>query len=82
MDFSVGFSFLNTFCPGICFANRNKHFFYTTNLLPTFIVPQSQYPGYLKNVRGLGSLCAVDMPDAATRDKIMLAMRNKGQFIC
>lgn len=39
---------------------------------------ESQYPGYLKNVRGLGSLCAVDMPDAATRDKIMLAMRNKG----
>jgi len=39
---------------------------------------QTQYPGLLSNVRGLGSLCAVDMPTTAVRDRIMLQMRNKG----
>jgi len=39
---------------------------------------QNKYPGVLQNARGLGSLCAVDMPSTSVRDQIMLKMRNKG----
>jgi len=39
---------------------------------------QNQFPGLIKNARGLGSMCAVDMPSTAKRDQIMGKMRNYG----
>lgn len=32
----------------------------------------------IKNVRGRGTFCAFDMPNAATRDKFVNQMRNAG----
>lgn len=32
------------------------------------------------NARGAGTFCAVDCPDAATRDAVVTASRNKGQY--
>jgi len=39
---------------------------------------QNQFPCLIKNARGLGSMCAVDMPSTAKRDQIMGKMRNYG----
>ncbi|XP_060571459.1 4-aminobutyrate aminotransferase, mitochondrial-like [Ruditapes philippinarum] len=39
---------------------------------------QTKYPGILSKARGLGTLCAVDFPDAATRDKVIGYLRAKG----
>lgn len=39
---------------------------------------QNQYPGLLANTRGMGALCAVDMPSVAIRDNILGKLRNKG----
>ncbi|KAK7112737.1 4-aminobutyrate aminotransferase, mitochondrial-like isoform X2 [Littorina saxatilis] len=39
---------------------------------------QNSFPAILSGVRGLGTLAAVDCPDAATRDKIITLMKNKG----
>ena len=33
------------------------------------------------NVRGRGTFCAFDMPDASTRDKFIGQMRNAGKWI-
>ncbi|XP_012943653.1 4-aminobutyrate aminotransferase, mitochondrial [Aplysia californica] len=39
---------------------------------------QQKYPGLLQKARGLGTLCAVDMPTVAIRDQIITKMRSKG----
>ncbi|GFN78506.1 4-aminobutyrate aminotransferase, mitochondrial [Plakobranchus ocellatus] len=39
---------------------------------------QSEFPGLLKNARGLGTLCAVDAPTPEIRDDILKRLRNKG----
>ncbi|KAL8592664.1 hypothetical protein ACOMHN_037604 [Nucella lapillus] len=39
---------------------------------------QGTYPGMLSRARGLGTIAAVDCPDAATRDKVLVRMRNRG----
>ncbi|CAM4843188.1 unnamed protein product, partial [Rotaria magnacalcarata] len=37
-----------------------------------------QYPHLILNVRGRGTFCAFDMPDALVRDKFLAQMRNAG----
>jgi 4-aminobutyrate aminotransferase/(S)-3-amino-2-methylpropionate transaminase len=37
-----------------------------------------EYPGVLANPRGTGTLIAIDVKDAATRDKIVYDLRQKG----
>ncbi|XP_046355036.2 4-aminobutyrate aminotransferase, mitochondrial-like isoform X1 [Haliotis rufescens] len=39
---------------------------------------QTKFPGVVKNARGLGSLCSIDFNNSATRDKAILALREKG----
>lgn len=39
---------------------------------------QARYPSLLHSARGAGTFCAVDCPDAATRDKLIGKLRNKG----
>nr|KAG5704177.1 hypothetical protein BaRGS_009707 [Batillaria attramentaria] len=39
---------------------------------------QNLYPGLLSNARGVGTLCAVDFPTTALRDKAVIALRNRG----
>ena len=41
--------------------------------------PQARYPSLLHSARGAGTFCAVDCPDAATRDKLIGKLRNKGE---
>jgi len=37
-----------------------------------------QYPQLFLNVRGRGTFCAFDMPNASIRDKFLVQMRNTG----
>ncbi|KAK3768506.1 hypothetical protein RRG08_060868 [Elysia crispata] len=39
---------------------------------------QIEFPGLLQKARGLGALCAVDVPTVELRDSILQRMRNKG----
>lgn len=39
---------------------------------------QCEFPGLVKNARGLGTLCAVDIRDANTRADVLRTMRNRG----
>lgn len=39
---------------------------------------QKKYPGYLRNARGLGTFCSVDLPDVGTRDKVIYRLRQRG----
>ena len=39
-----------------------------------------QFPQLIQNVRGQGTFCAFDMPNASTRDKYVAQMRNAGQI--
>eukprot|EP01133_Synstelium_polycarpum_P012977 gene12977-15252_t len=39
---------------------------------------QNKYPGLVKNVRGLGTFLAFDLPNGATRDKVVASLRAKG----
>lgn len=39
---------------------------------------QARYPGLLSKARGLGTFCAVDFKDGATRDKTMADLRKRG----
>lgn len=39
---------------------------------------QSANNSKIRNVRGLGTFCAFDMPDAATRDKFLEIAGNNG----
>src|SRR5262249_17533514 len=36
------------------------------------------YPRFIQNVRGVGTLCAFDLPSAAERDALVAEMRNRG----
>ncbi|KAH9519756.1 hypothetical protein Btru_070833 [Bulinus truncatus] len=47
-------------------------------LLNGLLELQSLYPGLLKNARGLGLMCAVDVPTTEKRDEIIHKLRNKG----
>lgn len=40
-----------------------------------------KYSKLFLNVRGRGTFCAFDMPDASTRDKFIGQMRNAGKWI-
>uniref|UniRef100_A0A3P9NNI4 4-aminobutyrate aminotransferase, mitochondrial n=1 Tax=Poecilia reticulata TaxID=8081 RepID=A0A3P9NNI4_POERE len=42
---------------------------------------QAQYPGLLSRARGLGTFCAIDVRDAATRDRLLLQARDKGMLL-
>uniref|UniRef100_A0A8C6LXU9 4-aminobutyrate aminotransferase, mitochondrial n=1 Tax=Nothobranchius furzeri TaxID=105023 RepID=A0A8C6LXU9_NOTFU len=42
---------------------------------------QAQFPGLLSRARGQGTFCAVDVCDAATRDRILLQTRDKGVIL-
>ncbi|KAK3090838.1 hypothetical protein FSP39_015059 [Pinctada imbricata] len=39
---------------------------------------ETQFPNILSCVRGLGTFCAVDFPNGATRDKVISKLREKG----
>ncbi|XP_022297000.2 4-aminobutyrate aminotransferase, mitochondrial-like [Crassostrea virginica] len=39
---------------------------------------ERKFPTYLRNSRGLGTLCSVDLPNEFQRDKMIQGMRNKG----
>uniref|UniRef100_A0A4W3IUJ2 4-aminobutyrate aminotransferase n=1 Tax=Callorhinchus milii TaxID=7868 RepID=A0A4W3IUJ2_CALMI len=39
---------------------------------------QARYPHVLSKTRGKGTFCSVDAPDEASRNKLVLKMRNKG----
>ncbi|GFS25677.1 4-aminobutyrate aminotransferase [Elysia marginata] len=39
---------------------------------------QCEFPGLVRNARGLGTLCAVDIRDANTRADLLRKMRNRG----
>lgn len=39
---------------------------------------QAKYPGILSKARGLGTFCAIDFKDTATRDKLMHILRQRG----
>jgi len=39
---------------------------------------QSRYPGLLNSARGMGTMCAVNAKDAASRDQILLNLRQVG----
>lgn len=49
-----------------------------THLLQGLISLQNQYPGLMKNARGLGTLCATDFHTTAQRDKVVSTLRNRG----
>jgi L-lysine 6-transaminase len=36
---------------------------------------QARHPGLVSNARGRGLLCAIDLPDGATRDKVLAGLR-------
>jgi len=38
----------------------------------------NKYPGVVSNSRGLGIMCAIDVKDTETRDKVRASMMNKG----
>jgi 4-aminobutyrate aminotransferase/(S)-3-amino-2-methylpropionate transaminase len=38
----------------------------------------TKYPQLIQNVRGRGTFCAFDMPNASIRDKYLVQMRNAG----
>ena len=40
--------------------------------------PQSKYPSLLSRARGLGALAAIDLPDGASRDKLVDKLCHKG----
>ncbi|XP_005811779.1 4-aminobutyrate aminotransferase, mitochondrial isoform X1 [Xiphophorus maculatus] len=42
---------------------------------------QAQYPGLLSRARGQGTFCAIDVRDAATRDRLLLQARDKGVLL-
>lgn len=42
---------------------------------------QNKYPGVLNKSRGLGTLCAIDFSEAATRDKVMADLRKNGNTL-
>ncbi|KAM8825228.1 4-aminobutyrate aminotransferase, mitochondrial isoform 1-T2 [Synchiropus picturatus] len=42
---------------------------------------QTQFPGVLSRARGQGTFCAIDVCDEATRNKILIAARNKGVLL-
>uniref|UniRef100_A0A3B3U9F7 4-aminobutyrate aminotransferase n=1 Tax=Poecilia latipinna TaxID=48699 RepID=A0A3B3U9F7_9TELE len=42
---------------------------------------QAQYPGLLSRARGQGTFCAIDVRDAATRDRLLLQARDKGMLL-
>ncbi|XP_052268533.1 4-aminobutyrate aminotransferase, mitochondrial-like [Dreissena polymorpha] len=39
---------------------------------------QGKYPGLISNARGLGTHCAIDFKDAASRDKTIAKLRERG----
>jgi len=41
----------------------------------------NKYPGVVSNSRGLGIMCAIDVKDTETRDKVRASMMNKGVLI-
>ncbi|XP_076458220.1 4-aminobutyrate aminotransferase, mitochondrial-like [Babylonia areolata] len=49
-----------------------------TYLLQGLVSLQNQYPGLMKNARGLGTLCAADFHSTAQRDKVVATLRNRG----
>ena len=46
-----------------------------------FCVIQGRYPSLIHSARGIGTFCAIDCKDSATRDKIIAALKNKGLSI-
>ena len=49
---------------------------HTSHMYPS--PPQGRYPSLLHSARGAGTFCAVDCPDAGTRDKLLSKLRNNG----
>ncbi|RUS90830.1 hypothetical protein EGW08_001449 [Elysia chlorotica] len=49
-------------------------------LMKILMDAQEKYPHLLFNSRGLGSLAAVDFPDAAARDKVVQKLRSQGNI--
>lgn len=39
---------------------------------------QKKYPSLVSRARGLGTFCSFDMPDGATRDKVIYQLRQRG----
>ena len=39
---------------------------------------QKMYPGIVGRARGLGTFCSFDLPDGATRDKLIYQLRQRG----
>ncbi|XP_056001745.1 4-aminobutyrate aminotransferase, mitochondrial-like [Ostrea edulis] len=37
-----------------------------------------KYPAFIRNARGLGTLCSVDFPNNSERDKVIQGLRNRG----
>ncbi|KAL5018141.1 hypothetical protein ScPMuIL_003863 [Solemya velum] len=47
-------------------------------LISTIKTLQSHFPDLILNARGLGTYCAFDLPTAEARDKLLMALREKG----
>lgn len=47
-------------------------------MLKTLMDAQKKYPSVVFRARGLGSLSAIDLPDAASRDKLVNSLRSHG----
>ena len=50
-------------------------------LLSKLFSIQNDYPNIVSNVRGLGLMCAFDLPDTSTRDNLLKVILEKGAFI-
>jgi len=42
---------------------------------------QAVFPNLLSRARGIGTICAIDLPDSATRDRVHANMRDRGVLI-
>ena len=43
-----------------------------------FLFFQKKYPSLVSRARGLGTFCSFDLPDGATRDKVIYQLRQRG----
>jgi len=50
-------------------------------LLSHLLSIQKEYPTVVSNARGLGLMCAFDLPDTTTRDKVLNIILKNGVFI-
>lgn len=47
-------------------------------LLSALVTLQNEFPSVLSRARGLGLLAAIDLPDVATRNRVLVGLRNRG----